>query len=53
MGVYGRAAWGAGGPGANAVDESVDAESGTNLRIECMQCFESFAIPEGVEVRFE
>jgi hypothetical protein len=37
---------------ANAVDEAVDGESGTNLRIECMQCLESFAIPEGVEVRF-
>lgn len=38
---------------ANAVDESVDGESGTNLRIECMQCFESFPIPEGTQVRFE
>jgi hypothetical protein len=37
---------------ANAADEALDGESGTNLRIECMQCFESFAIPEGVEVRF-
>ena len=38
---------------ANVVDESVDWEGGTNLRIECMQCFESFPIPEGAEVGFE
>ena len=38
---------------ANAADESVDWESGTNLRIECMQCFASFAIPERAEVAFE
>ena len=34
---------------ANACDESVDSEH----RIECMQCFQSFAIPEGADVRFE
>lgn len=38
---------------ANAADESVDGESGSNLRIECMQCFESFPIPEGAEVVIE
>jgi hypothetical protein len=38
---------------ANALDESVDCESGTNLRIECMQCFESFGMPEGAQVHFE
>jgi hypothetical protein len=38
---------------ANACDESVDSESGTGLRIECMQCFQSFAIPAGAHVRFE
>ncbi|HEX7150224.1 MAG TPA: hypothetical protein VF618_01965 [Thermoanaerobaculia bacterium] len=38
---------------ADAADESVDWESGTNLRIECMQCFASFPIPEGAEVVFE
>ena len=34
-------------------DESVDWEGGTNLRIECMQCFQSFPIPEGAEIGFE
>jgi hypothetical protein len=38
---------------ANASDESVDSESGTNIRIECMQCFESFPVPEGAEVAIE
>jgi hypothetical protein len=38
---------------ADASDESVDWESGTNLRIECMQCFESFPIPEKAEVVIE
>jgi hypothetical protein len=38
---------------AAASDESVDRESGTNLRIECMQCFESFPLPEGAEVQIE
>lgn len=41
---------------ANAVDELVDWQdwqSATNLRIECMQCFPSFPIPEGAEVVFE
>ena len=34
---------------ANASDGSADA----NLRIECMQCFESFPIPEQAEVVIE
>jgi hypothetical protein len=38
---------------ADGSSDSIDWESGTNLRIECMQCFESFAIPEGTEVNFE
>lgn len=38
---------------ANVVDEAVDWESGTDLRIECMQCFESFGMPEGAQVHFE
>ena len=38
---------------ANAEDESVDWESGTNLRIECMQCFGSFPVPETAPVEFE
>lgn len=38
---------------ANAVDESVDWESGTNLRIECMRCFGSFPVPEKAAVAFE
>jgi hypothetical protein len=37
---------------ANASSDSADWESGTNLRLECMQCFESFAVPEGAEVEF-
>jgi hypothetical protein len=38
---------------ADASDESVDGESGTNLRIECKQCFESFPIPGGAVVLIE
>jgi len=34
---------------ANALDEQLGE---TDLRIECMQCFGSFAIPEGAEVQF-
>lgn len=38
---------------ADAASDSTDWESGTNLRIECMQCFGSFALPDGAEVAFE
>ena len=38
---------------ADAVSDDVDWESGTNLRIESMQCFESFALPDGAQVQFE
>lgn len=38
---------------ADISSDSADWESGTNLRIECMQCFSSFAIPEGADVLFE
>jgi hypothetical protein len=38
---------------ADASGDSVDWESGANLRIECMQCFESFPLPEGAVVEFE
>jgi hypothetical protein len=38
---------------ADASGDSVDWESGTNLRIECMQCFESFPLPESAVVEFE
>ena len=41
---------------ANVVDEQVDWQDwqgATNLRIECMQCFESFPIPEAAEVKIE
>jgi hypothetical protein len=38
---------------ADAAGESVDFESGANLRVECMQCFESFPLPEAAEVLFE
>jgi hypothetical protein len=33
--------------------DSVDWESGTNLRVECMQCFGSFPVPETAAVVFE
>jgi hypothetical protein len=38
---------------ADTSNDSVDWESGTNLRIECMQCFGSFAVPERAAVAFE
>ena len=38
---------------ADASSDSTDWESGTNLRIECTQCFGSFALPDGAEVEFE
>jgi hypothetical protein len=34
-------------------DDSVDWESGTNLRCECTQCFGEFPLPEGAAVDFE
>ncbi len=33
--------------------DSVDWESGTNLRFECMACFGQFAIPENASVDFD
>lgn len=33
--------------------DSVDWESGTNLRIECMACFNQFPIPAGTDVEFD
>lgn len=38
---------------ADVESDEVDWESGTNLRIECMQCFGEFAIPEGADVDFD
>ncbi|HEY0140698.1 MAG TPA: hypothetical protein VGF48_07370 [Thermoanaerobaculia bacterium] len=38
---------------ADASSDSTDWESGTDFRIECMQCFGSFAVPVGAEVDFE
>jgi hypothetical protein len=38
---------------ADASSDATGWESGANLRIECMQCFSSFAIPEGAKVEFE
>lgn len=38
---------------ADASSDSMDWESGTNLRIECMQCFGSFPVPENAAVGFE
>ena len=33
--------------------DSVDWESGCNLRIECMACFGQFALPENANVDFD
>ncbi len=38
---------------ADSYSDSVDSESGTNLRFECMGCYGQFAVPEGAEVDFE
>ena len=38
---------------ADAESDGVDWESGTNLRIECMQCFGSFPLPERATVSFQ
>ena len=37
---------------ADASSDSTDWDSGTNLRVECMQCFGSFPLPEGAKVEF-
>jgi hypothetical protein len=37
---------------ADSESDSVDWESGTNLRVECMQCFEAFPLPENPSVSF-
>ncbi len=33
--------------------DSIDWESGSNLRFECMACLAQFAIPEGARVEFD
>lgn len=38
---------------ADASNDKVDWENGTNLRFECGQCFGDFPLPEGVTVEFE
>jgi hypothetical protein len=38
---------------ADTSSELIDWESGTNLRVECMQCFGSFHLPENASVAFE
>ena len=38
---------------ADTSSELVDWESGTNLRVECLQCFGSFPLPENASVAFE
>lgn len=38
---------------ADVETDSVDWESGSDLRIECMQCFGDFPIPEGAGVDFD
>lgn len=38
---------------ADASNVKVDWESGTTLRLECGQCFETFPLPEGAKVNFE
>lgn len=37
----------------DAQDDAVDWESGTNLRMECAQCFGEFPLPDGAVVDFE
>jgi hypothetical protein len=36
----------------NASDDSVDWESGRNLRFECVQCFGEFPLPETARLDF-
>ncbi|MEO8381673.1 MAG: hypothetical protein ABI779_18570 [Acidobacteriota bacterium] len=38
---------------ADASNDQVDWESGTNLRLECGQCFGTFALPDRAAVAFE
>jgi hypothetical protein len=38
---------------ADTDTDKVDWESGTGFRLECMQCFKEFALPEGFEIDFE
>lgn len=38
---------------ADASNDEVDWESGTNLRFECVQCFGQFPLPENAKVEFE
>ena len=37
---------------ADASNDKVDWESGTNLRLECGQCFETFPLPPQTKVEF-
>lgn len=37
---------------ADASNDKVDWESGTNLRLECVSCFGTFALPDGAELEF-
>jgi hypothetical protein len=37
---------------AETRSDEVDWESGANLRLECGQCFETFALPHGAKVKF-
>ena len=37
----------------DAASDSTDSDSGTNMRVECMQCFASFTIPVGADLEFE
>ena len=38
---------------ADRGSDDVDWESGAEYRLECMQCFEQFDLPEGFEIDFE
>jgi hypothetical protein len=38
---------------ADASNDKVDWESGTNLRLECGTCFGTFALPDQAKVEFE
>ncbi|HUP44138.1 MAG TPA: hypothetical protein VM779_01360 [Thermoanaerobaculia bacterium] len=38
---------------ADTYSDSVDRESGSNLRLECMQCFGEFALPDDARVDWD
>jgi hypothetical protein len=38
---------------ADTGTDKVDWESGMGFRLECMQCFKEFPLPEGFEIDFD